>query len=208
MARPRGTRSPDFDARREELIARLADRLAAPDGHLAGIRTLAEAIGVTYPTLRHYFGSRDGILAALFEKRAAEGQVYLEMMARTDLPFAASVAEATRFLVGAAAQPQFMALHEIGLREGIKATGIGTHYLGKIFEPTLDAIERRLRHHVEAGEMRPADLRTAALALLSPVLLGALHQHSLEGAALRPLTMSAFGDEVAAMFVRAYGIAP
>lgn len=204
MARPRGKRSPDFDAKRGELLSRLADRLAATDGPLTGLRALAEAVGVTYPTLRHYFGSRDGILEALFEKRLSEGRFYLAQMEVTALPFAASIAEAIGFLVAAAGQPQFMALHEIGLREGLNTKGIGSHYLARIFEPTLQAIERRLQLHVERGEMRQVDVRNAALTLLAPLLMGALHQRSLEGATLRPLSMDEFGDQLADVFVRAY----
>lgn len=205
MVRPTGTRSPDFERKRDALLTLLADRLGAPDGHVAGMRALAEAAGVTYPTLRHYFGSRSGILMALFEKRFAEGRPYLSQMAHTPLPFAQSIAEAVAFVMGAASQPEFMTMHEIGLREGLNTKGIGSGYLGAIFEPTLRAIEARLQHHMAQGEMRQVDARTAALVLLSPLLLGALHQHSLEGAAFRPLSMQDFADQLTDTFVRAYG---
>lgn len=205
MVRPTGTRSPDFERKRDALLARLAERLGAPDGHLAGMRALAEWAGVTYPTLRHYFGSRDGILPALFEKSLREGLPYLSHMAETRLPFCQSVAEAVGYIVAAASQPAFMTMHEIGLREGLNTTDIGSGYLGAIFEPTLQAIESRLQHHMAKGEMRTVDLRSAALILLSPLLLGALHQQSLEGATYRPLSMEQLGRELAEVFIRAYG---
>ncbi len=208
MARPRGTRSADFEVRRADLLQRLGARLAAPDGHRVGLRSLAEAIGVTYPTLRHYFGTRDGILSAFFEARFTEGQRYLGQMAQTDLPFAASVTEAVQFMVRAVAQPQFMAMHEIGLAEGLRTSGIGSEYLSRIFEPTLQAVERRLETQIETGELRRVEPRGAALALLSPILLGALHQQSLEGHALRPLGLDALGTQLADMFIAAYRASP
>jgi AcrR family transcriptional regulator len=190
--------------RRNELLDRLEARLIAPDGHLAGMRALAEAVGVSYPTLRHYFGSRGGILEAFFSRRAKEGAFYLEQMAHTELPFAASIAEAVHAIAGATRVAQFRALHDIGLREGLLQDGAGTLYLGSIFEPTLQAIEKRLEVHMNKGEMHRTDARFAALSLLSPIILGSLHQHSLAGAALRPLDLDALATQLSERFIAAY----
>jgi hypothetical protein len=125
-------------------------------------------------------------------------------MAGTDLPFAASIAEAVNSIAGATRIAQFRALHDIGLREGLLQNEAGTLYLDSIFEPTLQAIEKRLETHMEKGEMRQADARFAALSLLSPIILGSLHQHSLAGAALRPLDLDAFAAQLSEQFIAAY----
>jgi AcrR family transcriptional regulator len=206
LARPLGRRDEAYETRRDELLDRLEARLIAPDGHQAGLRALAEAVGVSYPTLRHYFGSRAGILEAFFARRAKEGASYIERMASTDLPFAASIAEAVNSIAGATRVAQFRALHDIGLREGLLQNAAGTLYLDSIFEPTLQAIEKRLEAHIEKGEMRQTDARFAALSLLSPIILGSLHQNSLAGAALRTLDLDAFAAQLAERFITAYAL--
>lgn len=206
MPRPRGRRDEAYETRRDELLDRLEVRLTAPDGHQVGLRALAEGVGVSYPTLRHYFGSRAGILEAFFARREKEGAFYIEQMARTELPFAASIAEAVNAIAGATRISQFRALHDIGLREGLLQPEAGTLYLASIFEPTLQAVEKRLEAHMLKGEMRQADARFAALSLLSPIILGSLHQHSLAGAALRPLDLDAFATELAERFIAAYAM--
>ncbi len=204
MARPIGARNQGFDDRRRTLLARVQARLVAQDGHTAGMRSLAEAAGVTYPTLKHYFGDRVGLLRALFEARAADGAVYLEQMRQADLPFEQSIRVAALGIAHAGAAPGFRVLHDIGLREGLLSPGVGSIYLEQIFEPTLAAIEARFSTHMARGEMRQADPRVAALGLVSPLLLGALHQHSLDGARLRPLDLAGLAAEIAENFIVAY----
>lgn len=208
MARPLGRRDAEYGARRLELLDRLENRLSGPDGHVASLRSLAEEAGVSYPTLRHYFGSRLGILTAYFERRRAEGEPYMAAMAQTHLPFAASIREAARAIVGAAQVPQFRALHDIGLREGLVQTEPGRLYLEMIFEPTLKALEARLSLHIARKEMRETQVRHAALSLLAPLLLGGLHQHSLDGAAFRPLDLNELADDLAESFVCAHLVNP
>ncbi|SFZ83326.1 transcriptional regulator, TetR family [Devosia enhydra] len=203
MARPRGARSQGFADRRRALLEKLAARLSEPDGHRASMRTLAESAGVSVATLRHYFDSREGLLSAYFAQSRADGDRYLQMMAATELPLDKSIAEACRWIGEAGLIPEFRALHEIGLREGLNGP-TGGAYLEGVFEPTLAALEARLALHVARGEMRPADLRTAGLMLLAPLTLGTLHQKSLSGETIRPLDLDAFLAELAEAFLRAY----
>ena len=55
------------------------------------------------------------------------------------------------------------------------------------------------------GEKRVEALRIAALSLLSPLLLGAVHQHGLRGDGVRPLALPALCDEILDRFLLAYG---
>ena len=54
--------------------------------------------------------------------------------------------------------------------------------------------------------MRNASTRVAALSLISPVYVSMLHQHGLSGHDLRPLDLMELARELAANFVRAYGV--
>lgn len=77
-------------------------------------------------------------------------------------------------------------LHRIGLAQGLRNPGTGLDYLVELLEPTLQAVEQRLKAHVAQGEMRPAETRHAALMPLSPLVLALLHQHDLGAPAAAP----------------------
>lgn len=204
MPRPPGTKNREFEQKRDALLDQVERRLSEPDGHRAGIRALANAAGVTYPTLKHYFGDRDAIVSALLTQRADGAKRYLQQMASTKLPFQDSVFEAAMFLAGAAGAERFRALHEIGLREGLRQPATARTYLVSILEPTIAALETRLTLHINNGEMRNSSTRIAALSLISPIYVSMLHQHGLGGLDLRQLDIMQLARELAANFIRAY----
>ena len=95
-------------------------------------------------------------------------------------------------------------IHAVGLAVGMRDAIVGPAYLQQILEPTLRAVETRLEHHVQSGELQPCDLRIAALSLISPLLLAAIHQNGLGGHAVRALSLDQLCDELASRFIRAY----
>ncbi len=207
MPRPTGLRYPQFEQKRDHLLDLVETRLSEPDGHRAGLRALAVAATVTVPTLKHYFGDREGVVGALLKRRAEQGQRYLDALSRSDGDFAGSVRQAAMYIVGAAGEPRFRALHEIGLREGLLQPTIALVYLTDILEPTIVALETRLAGHIARGQMRKVSTRTAALSIISPLYVAMLHQNSLSGKGLRPLDLVAYADELADAFLASYAVA-
>lgn len=208
MPRPPGRRNHDHDATREALLARLRAHLAGDAGLGASFRELARVAGVTEPTLRHYFGDRVGVLRAVLAREGLQGRPFMEQLVDAPLtPLARSVRASLEFMrvgwsYGAGGG------HIVGLREGLGDPALGPAYLSGVLEPSLDAFERRLARHADAGHLRPGvDLRVAALALAGPVLLALLHQHDLDGVAVRPLAWDAFLDEHVRAWVAGYGAA-
>lgn len=157
-------------------------------------------------TVRPYFGDRLGVLRAVLAHDGAEGRPYMERLVDAPLvPLAASVRDALDFLVLGWRSFGAGGGHLVGLREGLGDAELGPTYLASVFEPSLDAFERRLARHGEAGHLRrDADLRVAALALVAPVLLALLHQHDLDGTAVRPLRWEAFLDAHVAAWLAGY----
>jgi hypothetical protein len=94
--------------------------------------------------------------------------------------------------------------HAAGLSEAVGSVGLGPAYLGHLLEPMLQAVERRLQAHQVKCEMRASDTRIAALMLVSPLFLAALHQTSLGGCVVRPMNIKDLTAEVADAFVQAY----
>lgn len=171
-------------------------------------RELAEAAGVSTATLRHYFGDRDGVLEAALEFMHRQGLEHLTRAATLPMgPVRESLAWLLeqlvlgwRFGVGP--------MHALGIRAGLRHESLGPAYVNLLLEPTLQATEARLARHVADGELERCDVRHAALELISPLLLGLLHQDSLFGAKCRPLDLDTFLEEHLERFLRAYGAKP
>jgi AcrR family transcriptional regulator len=186
-------------------------QLMRRDEGALSLRDLSAAAGVAIPTLRHYFGGRAEVVDAIFEDCLRQGNRRLEHVRQPDGPFAQSVHAYVHDLVFALEQKRDVPLGDliaVSLAEGFFDTRISASTIEHVLDPTIDALEARLRTHIERGEMAPCAPRAAALMLLSPILLAALHQHQLNGAALRPLSLETVAEEVAAAFLRAYALTP
>lgn len=203
MSRTKGARNADHAERRAELVGRLRTRLADRSQGQGSLRELAASAEVSIPTLRHHFGGREDVVAAVLEAAVEEGRPYREVASAPQGPFEASV----RQLLGYAAAGHCYGvgdLHAIGLTEGLGHATLGRAYVQSILEPTQQAVETRLAAHVAAGEMPSVDLRHAALALIAPLLLAQLHQGELGGRRCRPLDLETLISDHAQAFVRAY----
>lgn len=171
------------------------------------LRDLAAAAEVSVPTLRHYFGGRPQVVDAILAECLRLGRQGLDAQSQSDQPFAPSIREYALALVRALQAPRDVRLGDVfavSLAEGLLDAQVSRSALEHIVEPTLDVLETRLRHHIDRGEMVEADVRVAALMLLSPLLVACLHQEQMNGAALRPLALEELATTLAAAFVRAY----
>lgn len=204
MARREGTRNARYDERRLELLVRLRDRLDRAGGAPPSWRELAAAAGVSLSTLSHYFGRREDVVRAVMEHDHASGAEPLALMSEPTGPFAQSIADALGHIADGFRHGGLGALFARGLVEGLRHKAIGPAFLQSALEPTLSAVEQRLRAHIARGEMRDVDPRGPAIALISPVLIAFLHQQQLGGLAVRPMDVDTFLTEHAAAFVRAW----
>lgn len=208
MSRTKGARDLDYDDKRRELLEKMTLQLMRREGERASFRDLATAAGVSGPTLRHYFGDRRAVISAVLEECLRRGQPGLEAQRQTHLPLAASISAYAGDLVAALTAEKSVRLGDIfalSLAEGLIDPTYGRPALDHIVEPTLQVLEARLALHVARGEMRQdADLRAAALQLVSPLLLSCLHQEQLDGRQVRPLSLERMVEETSRVFVSAY----
>lgn len=171
------------------------------------LRELAVAAGVSVPTLRHYFGARPQVIDAIFEDCLRLGREGLDAQRSSEKPFDESVQDYVEALIRALRAKRDVGLGDliaVSLGEGLIDTAVSPSTLRHILNPTIEALEARLRVHIARGEMIETDVRAAALMLVSPLLLAILHQDQMRGAAMSPMrveeTVLAIGDA----FVRAY----
>lgn len=207
MSRPRGSRDSDHEAKRQDLLSRMTLHMVSRSGGRASLRELAAAADVTVPTLRHYFGDRGQVIDAVLAEALRRGRPGLDAQRSGDQPFDLSVRDYAQDLVTALTAPKAVRLGDlfaVSLAEGFLDPQLGPSALTHIVDPTVEALQARLAVHVDRGEMIETDLRAASLVLISPLLLGCLHQHQLGGDTASPLGLAALVDDVAGAFVRAY----
>lgn len=203
MSRTKGARSAGHEERRAALLKAFRERLLARNLPPPSLRELAAAAGVTIPTVRHYFGRREDLIEALLADLGDRGQVYLARARDGSAPFPESIATLTQsILVGLTMG--LSEIHALGMREGLRNDRLGPAYLEHVLEPTILAVEERLRQHQARGEMRPCDTRVAAVGLIAPMVIAQIHQRELGGCGTRPLDGPAFAREHVTAFLRAY----
>ena len=213
LARTKGARNTDYEAKRRELLGRLLPRFVDRVQGRPSFRQFAAAAGVTMPTLRHYFGDRSDVVAALLEEYRRLGDRRLELVAQPTGDFETSIdAFAQELVAGMQASGGPVRLGDVfaaSLAEGLMDPEISPLALRYIVDPAVAALERRLAAHIARGEMRETtDVKAAALTLIAPILLAVLHQDQMKGAGEHPVVLPALAGEVAAAFVRAYRRAP
>jgi len=209
MPRTSGARNADYDQERTRLALAIMARLREPDGASASLRELAVGAGVSVATLKHYFGSRDGVIRAALEVLHGQGARYIVEVATAEHgPVTESLRWTLQSIAGAWRKHGLGRVHAMGIAAGVQSDALGPAYLEHVLEPTLVAVEARLATHVARGELERCDLRAAALLLVSPLVLGLLHQGELGGSKCRPLDVDKFVEELLARFLRAYAAGP
>lgn len=205
MARKTGDRNRDFETKRQQILDSLQGRLLADDAPRITLNEMAAVAGVSLSSLRHHFGSRSELYAALLQRYGLVGKRYHELITAPPVgPARESLATMLQMILKGL-RHGVLDIHGVGLSVGMRDNVVGPAYLREILEPTLHAVETRLAQHVQRGDLVACDLRVAALSLLSPILLAAVHQYGLCGDTVRPLVLESLCDEILDGFLRAYG---
>jgi AcrR family transcriptional regulator len=205
VARTAGSRNENYDEARLALAGGVKRLLVEGGAMNVSLRQMAEAAGTSVATLKHYFGDRAGVLRAVMEAAQVEAAPFLAMAStaiegdvkRSLLTFLQRLKRAwERFGAGA--------VLGMGLSAGLADRTVGPRFVQHLLEPSLHPAEVILARHVTVGDLEPLDVRFAALELMSPVLLGLLHQVNLLGVTCRPLDLDALIENQVACFVRAH----
>lgn len=170
----------------------------------SSFRELAIAAGVTIPTLRHYFGNREAVIEALFADCHEGAAGELAVTARPNGDWETSIRELVAHVAGGFRFGGLTDLHAAGLVEGLRNREVARAYLNEVLEPTLEAVEKRLRSHIQNGEMAEVDARMAAMQLVSSLLVLFLHQTALGGAEDYPVDVEAFLEAQVKWFCRVF----
>ncbi|MCB9779246.1 MAG: TetR/AcrR family transcriptional regulator [Alphaproteobacteria bacterium] len=201
MARPPGRRSHDYDEKRAALARQVFECVLADAS--TSLKAMADHAGVSRPTLRHYFGDRDGAVQAALEAAATVGAPHVEALRALPVDDPRSTLEEALRRVVVGWRVGVGNVHAVGIKVGLDHPGTtGRTYVGRILEPLLQGVEHLLGRMVTAGTLAALDPRLSALSLVSPVVLALLHQDGLGGALCRPLDVDALPARIAGDFCR------
>ncbi len=207
MPRTKGATNRDNEQRRRGILQRIWSHLRQRQGKAVSLREMATAGEVGLATLSHHFGKRDDVIAAILEVKHLEGEEALKILAQPQADFSQSIASALAHLSTGLEDYDVGDLIGVGLAEGIEHEKLGPVFVQEGLEPIIQAAMARLTAHQLRGEMRAdSDARVAAISLISPLLIGYLHQTSLGGKSCYPLNMEQLKQQICEAFVRSYGI--
>jgi len=190
MPRPLGRRNPDYEEKRDRLVRDLTDHVLATELTRQSFRQMAMAGHVAEPTLRHYFGDRDGVAREILHELGERARPFIDAVAQPT-PGVPEAIDAYVALSRAGVQHGgFARAHAFGLIEGVADPDVGRTYLTELLEPSLKALEARLAPHL-ADPQDAVEARAAALMLFAPMLLAVLHQQLLGGGESAPIDLDA-----------------
>ncbi len=176
MPRPRGIRNVDYNRKRQALLKTCALYALSQATLRPSLRQYAGAVGVSQPTLRHYFGDREGLVIAILTRIGQiAARVWRLPPDRRD-PERPDQAILAIFQAGEGAviQPGFIQAHVLGMTEAVANPAIADAYISTLIEPSLAAIERELlKARTEAWS--PDSLRAASVSMLATTLFVACH---------------------------------
>jgi AcrR family transcriptional regulator len=207
LPRPKGAKDADHAEKRSALLQRMMQRIMRREPARPSLRQLAEAAGVSVPTLRHYFGGRAEVVQAILEEYRSLGDQRLRALEHHPGTLEESVRDYVAALIKAVREPRAVRLADVfavSLAEGMLDRALGPAALAQIVDPSVEALQKRLAGHVARGQMIVTDTRAAALVLLSPLLIAILHQDQMGGAACNPVDLEVLGGQIADAFIRAY----
>jgi AcrR family transcriptional regulator len=207
LSRPLGAKNTTHQKRRRALAAAVFPRLLA-DGGRTSLNELAVAADASVPTIKHYFKDRSGLVAASLREQLESGKIHL---ARTSDPGPEPIAQSLEAfateLINAWINFGVGKIFVVGIGLGVYDPQAGPGYLDGILEPTIQALEQRMRVYASRKELAfidEEDVRIASLAYLSPLIVALIHQNALSGTTCRPLDLHSFAKRHTEQFLRAW----
>jgi AcrR family transcriptional regulator len=170
----------------------------------SSFRSMADAAGVSVPTLRHYFADREGAIGAVLADAHFGGRRMIEVARTPTGEFDRSIRDLVTHIVGGFRFGGLVDLNALGITEGLGSARLAKAYLDEILEPTIQASADQIAQHVARGEIRDVDPRHAAIALISPLLILFLHQNRLGGSKHYPTDMDRFVAVHTEAFIAGY----
>lgn len=189
MPRPAGVRNHDFDEKRASLLNALTEFALDADLRRPSLRQFAIAVNQSEPTLRHYFGDRQGLVIEIIENIRQHSLPIWDIVNMPADDPAQAVKDYLDLSEKGMQKGRFTRAHAFGLIEGLADELVGKAYLEKMLHPALKVFAEKLRA-TPGGPRDPDELMAATFAATAPIILMGVHQELLGGSDHAPVDMS------------------
>jgi AcrR family transcriptional regulator len=158
-AAPRGSYAKGV-ARRQEILDRAIEVFARRGSDRTSLRAIAEEVGVTHAALRHYFGSLEELLVAVYQESERRGDDHPVDPDTTPTELLRGWTESNREVQGLV--QLYSTLVASALEEGHPAA---RQFATERFARIRADLAARVRHNQQTGRIRP-DVDADAVAAL------------------------------------------
>ncbi len=207
MARPAGVRNQDYDHKRAVLLGTLTEHALSAALTRPSLRQFAIAAHQSEPTLRHYFGDRQGLVIEIISELAVRAATDWKVMTEPAADQTGAVRDFMAHANSIVVQERFAHAHAFGLIEGLADESVGQAYLERMLEPSLKVFSIKLQS--TPGGPQDADLlRASTLAATAPLFMLAVHQVLLGGTRAVPINMDRTLSHLQDLLVHAFETPP
>ena len=165
--------------RRGQILEEALLLFAAHGVEGASLRDLAKRVGLTQPSLYHYFPSKEALVEAIFAQKAAgfaQRRAQAMQDAKLDTPqrFCIWLAEE---LLRSWQEPNHQALMRFVHGEAMRGGSTARAFARAHIAPSTAGVALVLRRFMEEGKLRSVDPDHAARSFVGPIILMMMHQH-------------------------------
>jgi AcrR family transcriptional regulator len=178
---------------RRAQILREALRLFAEHGvEGASLRELARRVGISQPSLYHYFSSKEALVEAIFAWKSEESsarQREAEGEFKTPQRFCLWLAH---ILIAGWDNPEELALMRLVHGEAIRGGHVARAFVREHIAPMTHKVARVFERFIQEGKMRAVDPEFAARSFVGPIILLMQQQRMLDTRNELPTDMQEF----------------
>ncbi|MFB9862679.1 TetR/AcrR family transcriptional regulator [Rufibacter immobilis] len=178
---------------KKEHLLEVAERVFGELGYEgASTRVLAQEAGVNMAMLNYYFGSKDGLLKAVVERRVSSMKKGFEEIARQDISCQEKLTQILQLYVGRVATSKY--LHKIIFREisVVRSGSDLSDYILEVLHGNAQVVQQIIEEGIRNGEFRAVDAEMTVTSIFGTVFY-LINSRRL---ASKMLGMDLFNDQV------------
>lgn len=207
MPRPAGVRNQDYDHKRAALLGTLTEYALSAALTRPSLRQFAIAANQSEPTLRHYFGDRQGMVIEIISELARRASSNWKAASEPSPNPEEAVRNFMSIACADVIQDRFTRAHAFGLIEGLADDIVGQAYLERMLEPTLKVFSDKLQA-TPGGPQDSDKLRASALAATAPLFMLVVHQYLLGGSRSLPINVDGTIAQLQDLLVQVFESSP
>lgn len=170
-----------------------------------GLRDIAKMVGITQPTLYHYFASKDELVLALIEEtaqRTAQQQQLVLGWLRETPTLRAGLTRLAEGFLAAFAIPEMQAFHRLTMTQMSQGGPVADLIVQHVLTPRRQMAADLFRQLIAAGKIRDVDPELLTLQFIGPLFFAGMLFTAGHDPTLTPDRMREFVFQHMETFIR------